>query len=456
MIVREMLERMEQRAPVCVMLRAMLENVFAPERLDRLFERTAEAQENRTLLFSTVADMMGLVALKIQPSVHAAYQKRKQEIGVTAKAVYDKLQRTEPNVSRAVVRDIATQLASIKHKLKGGCKALLPGYRLKIIDGNHFRRTERRLRELRTLNAAPLPGQCLVVLDPQTKLAIEVFPCEDGHAQERSLLPAVLETVKRGDLWIADRNFCTLDFLSGIQRRRAHFIIRRHAALPCQLVGKRKKIGRSETGIVFEQALQLLNSDGTPGITLRRVTVELYEPTRDGEREIHLLTNLPGSVTALRVAELYRGRWTIETAFQEMAENLSGEIETLGYPRAALFAFCMALASFNLLSVILSALRAAQRADTQVSIFYVCDEIAHTYRGLDLVLNDRDWAQAFGSLTPAELARKLEQIAATVDLSRYRKHPRGPKKPPPKMIKTKRNHVSTARILNASRGKSYW
>jgi IS4 transposase len=452
-----MLERMEQRAPVCVMLRAMLENVFAAERLDRLFERTADTQENKTLLFSTVADMMGLVALKIQPSVHAAYQKRKQEIGVTAKAVYDKLQRTEPKVSQALVRDIACQLAGIKRKLKRGCKDLLPGYRLKIIDGNHFRRTERRLQELRTLNAAPLPGQCLVVLDPQTKLAVDVFPCEDGHAQERSLLPAVLETVNRGDLWIADRNFCTLGFLAGIKQRRAHFIIRQHAALPCQLVGKRRKLGRSETGVVFEQAVQLLDPDGTPGISLRRVTVELYEPTRDGEREVHLLTNLPRTVTALRVAELYRGRWTIETAFQEIAENLSGEIETLGYPRAALFAFCMALVSFNLLSVILSALQAAQDADAaaQVSIFYVCDEISHTYRGLDLVLTDRDWLQAFGSLTAAQLARKLEQIAAAVDLSRYRKHPRGPKKPPPKMIKTKRNHVSTARILNTSRGKTY-
>lgn len=455
MVVREVLERMERRAPVCVMLRAMLENVFAADRLDRLFENTAQTQENKTLLFSTVVDMMGLVALKIQPSVHAAYQERKQEIGVTAKAVYDKLQRTEPCVSQIVVRDSASQLGDVMRKLKHGRQELLPGYYVKIVDGNHFRRTERRLRELRTLNAAPLPGQCLVVLDPQAKLAIDVFPCEDGHAQERSLLPAVLETASRGDLWIADRNFCTLEFLRGVKRRRAHFIIRQHALLPCRLAGQRRKAGRSETGVVFEQALQLLDADGTPTTTLRRVTVELAQPTRDGDHEVHFVTNLPPSVAALQTAELYRKRWTIETAFQEIAENLSGEIETLGYPRAALFAFCMALAAFNLLSVILSSFRAAQNGEEadEISIFYLCDEISHTYRGLDLVLNDGDWANAFGSLTPAQLARKLEHIAEGVDLSRYRKHKRGPKKPPPKMNKTKRNHVSTARVLNESRGK---
>jgi len=450
MLVREMLERMQVRAPACVMLRAMLENVFAAERLDRLFEKTSQTQENKTLLFSTVADIMGLVALKIHPSVHAAYQARKEEVGVTAKALYDKLQRTEPCVSQMMVRDSGARLAAVVGKLPGGRRELLPGYRVKIIDGNHLRRTERRLAALRVLNAAPLPGHCLAVLDPQVKLAIDVFPCEDAHAQERTLLPAVLETVVRGDLWIADRNFCTMDFLLGIKRRRAHFIIRQHGgSLRNRLVGQRKKVGRCETGMVYEQSLQLLDEDGAVLATIRRVTVQLDQPTRDGDREIHILTNLPQSVTALRVAELYRGRWTIETAFAEIAENLAGEIETLGYPRAALFAFCMALVGFNLMSVILTAMRSAPKADKtlEVSMYYVCDEIAHTYRGLDLVLNGREWTKAFAQLSPAQLARKLAEIVSLIDLSRYRKHKRGPKKPPPKMNKTKRNHVSTARVL---------
>jgi IS4 transposase len=453
MIVREMMERMEQRAPVCVMLRAMLENVFAAERLDRLFEQTAELQENKTLLFSVVADIMGLVALKIKPSVHAAYQARQAEIGVTAKAVYDKLQRTEPCVSRMMVRDSGARLRDVLSKLKVQPRELVPGYRVKIADGNHLRRTERRLSELRVLNAAPLPGHCLVVLDPQARLMIDVFPCEDGHAQERTLLPALLETVMRNDLWIMDRNLCTMQVLLGIKQKRACFIVREHGgSLRSQLIGKRKKIGRSDTGMVYEQGMQLLDTDGNVLLTLRRVTVELDEPTRDGEHEIHILTNLPQRITALRVAELYRKRWNIETAFQELAANFAGEIETLGYPRAALFAFCMALVSFNMLSVIRSVLTArAEDSGMEVSIYYLCDEIAHAYRGLDLILNPADWTKAYAGLTVTQLARALERIASGVDLSRYRKHSRGPKKPPPKMSKKARPHVSTARVLAAAK-----
>jgi hypothetical protein len=190
-------------------------------------------------------------------------------------------------------------LAAILRKLKQSTP-LVSGYRVKIIDGNHFRRTERRLRELRAMNAAPLPGQALAVLDPQARLMIDMFPCEDGHAQERSLLPAVLETVEPRDLWIADRNFCTQDFLLGITRRRAFFIIRQHAqSLRRELIGKRRKVGRTDTGVVYQQMLRLLDVDGNEVAHLRRVTVKLDQPTRDGDGEIHILTNLPKRISAL-------------------------------------------------------------------------------------------------------------------------------------------------------------
>jgi len=351
-----------------------------------------------------------------------------------------------------MVRDSGTQLRDVLAKLKAPRRELLPGYRVKVVDGNHLRRTERRIGELRPLNAAPLPGHCLVVLDPQAKLAIDMFPCEDAHAQERTLLPALLETVRFDDLLIMDRNLCTMQVLLGIKRRRAFFAIREHAgSLRSTLIGKRKKIGRCDTGTIHEQALQLLDTDGTLLATVRRVTVELDAPTRDGEREIHVLSNLPSRVTAMRIAELYRKRWTIETAFQEIAANFAGEIETLGYPKAALFAFSMALVTFNILSLVMTAMRAGLKPDqADVSIYYVCDEIAHAYRGLDFALDGEHWTNAYANLTPAQVARLLQRLAAAIDLSRYRKHKRGPKKPPPKLNKTNRNHVSTARILAAA------
>jgi IS4 transposase len=457
MILRELVERFERETPFCVMLRATLENVLADERINAIFDATAQRQRTEELYFSSVADIMGSVACRLHPSVHAAYQARIAEIGVTVKAVYDKLQRTEPGVSRAIVRDTAERMAAIISRTGGTLPELLPGYDVRILDGNHLRRTERRIGELRGLNSAPLPGHALVVLDPRLHLARDVFPCEDGHAQERRLLPQVLETVKQRQLWIADRNFCTTGFLFGIISRQAYFAIRQHAqSLRYELVGKRKRVAATDTGIVYEETMRIYDEDGN-NKKIRRITVELYEPTRDGDAEIHILTNLPKKVTAVRIAELYRKRWRIETAFQELAQNLHGEVVTLGYPKAALFAFCMALLAYNVYSVMQAAMRAAhgsEKIENEFSLYYLADEISHTYRGLAVALPSSYWKKHYAQLTPAHLARELVRIARTVYLPRYRKHKRGPKKETKKFNKRHRGHVSTARVLAKRRSSS--
>ena len=149
------------------------------------------------------------------------------------------------------------------------------------------------------------------------------------------------------------------------------------------------------------------------------------------------------------IADLYRRRWTIETAFQELEATLHGEVNTLGYPKAALFAFCMALVAYNVLSIVQAALRAAhgEEVSDQVSFYYLCDEVAGTYRGLLIAIPAAYWERTYAKLTPTQMARRLVALAQGIDLSRYRKHKRGPKKPTTSFNKHNRGHTSTARIL---------
>jgi IS4 transposase len=452
MILKEVFERFAKKAPVGVMVRATLENVLSAERLNALFEENAAQQYSGQLLFSAVADIMGKVVCQIHPTVNAAYIERKKELGVTAKSVYDKLKGIESPVSRALVRDTGARMQAIIDATGGIGKPLVPGYRTKIVDGNHLRRTDRRIGELRKLNAAPLPGKALVVFDPQYRLVLDVFPCEDGHAQERSLLPELLETVEESDLWIADRNFCTVAYLAGIAVRRAAFIIRQHAKLPVVLKGVRQRVGETDTGVVCEQAMDVVAAKGEVR-TYRRVTVLLNGSTRDGDRELHLVTNLPKRISATRIADLYRGRWKIETAFQEVAENLEGEIKALGYPKAALFGFCMALVTYNLLSVVRAAVQSVhgEEAAEKLSTYYVANEVASTHFGMSLILEDDFWRARYAHLTPQQMASELKRLAGRMQLYKYTKHKWTPKKRPSKKKETKQRdspHISTARVLN--------
>lgn len=449
MMLPKVFENFVNGSPVSVMLRAILEHALPAAEIDQLFTDTAEQQYTRELLFSSIVDLMAEVVCRIRPSVHAGYKADPTKFGVSVRAVYDKLEHTEPSIASALVAHVAGKLAPIIQRLGGGLPALLSDYRVRILDGNHLAGTQHRLKELRTLAAGALPGQTLAVLDAHTMLVTDVLCCEDGHAQERALLPAVIPLIAERDAWIADRNFCTTEFWFALADRHAYGVIRHHANLTWQAVGKRRYVGRSDTGRVYEQRGRIHDESGNP-LELRRITVELDVPTRDGDTEIHILTNLPSRVRAKVIARLYQKRWTIETAFQELTVVLKCEVNTLAYPKAALFGFCVALLAYNVLSVVKAALRAAHGAakiEAILSTYYLADEIAGTYRGMMIAIPQEHWG-VFATMAPARLAKVLKEMAAKVELAKLTKHPRGPKKPRPPRQRNKRvTHVATARVL---------
>ena len=441
-------ERFVEKSPVTVIVRALMEVVLAEAKLDKLFEKTAQTGYTRELLFSTLVKMMTLVVCGVRQSIGAVYKAMSDEIGVSKTAVYDKLNRLEPEVSRALVQATAIDLATIIHQLGGNAPDLLPSYRVKVLDGNGLGATEHRLEVLRNNGAGALPGKSLVVLDPALGLAIDIFPCEDGHAQERSLLPLVLKTVEAGDLWIGDRNLCTTGFLFGLDSRQAAFIIRQHQNLPWQAETELVWEGDTDGGQVFSQT-GVVNYEGQQ-LRCRRVVVRLEQPTRDEESEIALLTNVPDTdASAVLVAQLYRKRWRIETLFQVATETFHCEIKTLGYPRAALFSFSMALVAYNLFSCLKSVLASVHGADflEKLSYYYLADELEGTYRGMMIALPPTEW-QDFGQMSLTPFSSLLQEWARSVNLEAFTSTPRKAKKKKPKpAYDPSHPHVSTARLL---------
>jgi hypothetical protein len=436
--------------PICVMARAVLQRLLDPQHLDQLFARAAQRQYTHELLFSTLVDLLSRVILKQEPSVYAAYRTLEQQLPVSDQSIYNKLQHVELSVSAALVHESARRVAPVIDQLRAKLPPFVPGYHVRFLDGNHLAATEHRLTELRSTWAAPLPGIVLAVLDQERLTVTDVLLTEDGQAQERSLLQAIYPLVRKKDVWVADRNFCTLGLLWNIFCRGGFFVIRQHGNLQGTLLGKRQAKGRCETGYVYEQRLRLETEEGGV-LEVRRITVELDEPTRDGDTEIHVLTNLPAKkVPAVKVAEIYRKRWTIEGLFFEAAQTLSCEIDTLCYPKAALFAFCLGLLVSNAVALLKAALRATHGEEVvqkKLSAYYLALEIRQTYAGMMVAIGPAYW-EVFTTCSDAALAQVLKEIAHQVSLQRFRKTPRGPKKPPPQRKKYKNGeHVSTVRLI---------
>lgn len=449
MLMSDLFDRFAKKAPVAVMARASLEFALDPPAVDAIFSRCAERQYERKLLFSTMVDLTALVVCGAHPSVHAAYRAMRQQVPVSLTAVYDKLGGVEMPTTEALVAHSAARLRPVIAAL-GTAEQWLPGFRIRVLDGNHLAATERRLQVLWACAAGPLPGQSLVVLEPEVGLVVQMVGCEDGHAQERTLLEPIIAAAEPGDVYIADRNFCTRGFLFGLANRPSHFIIRQHAKLPVESCGTLRRCGRTDTGAVFEQAITLHKDGGE--LRVRRIVIRLDTPTRDGDTEMAILTELPPSIDAATVCDLYRRRWTIETLFARVERNLQSEIAALGYPKAALFGFGVALVAANVFALVHAAMEAAKRADKSVadmplSEFAIVNAARSAHDGMDIVLDDEVWT-AFHAMAPRTFAKRLLGWAAHSDWQRFRKAVRGPKKPVPQRTRFKdKPHVSTARLL---------
>lgn len=455
-----------QGSPITVMAAAAVTRLLSAERLDAIFDKSRQEQYNRDILFSSAFYLMAGVVIGTRNSIHHAYQTATENVGVSVVSVYGKLQNIETSTSQAIVRDMADQVIGLIDQMDGALPPLLSGYNPKILDGNCLASSEHRIKELRTTAAGALPGKSLVVLDPRRRVMVDVFPCQDGHAQERALLGEVLPTVRPDDLWINDRNFCVFSFLAGIAQRQAYFITRLHGGMACetQIVEPRELEAREvQGGIVYQRPVRVRGSgSGGQGeeLELRRVRIYLEKTTRDGDGYIDLLTNLPDSgpkaVGADKVAELYRSRWKIETAFQELAGHLNSEINALGYPKAALFGFCVALVVFNAMSLMKAALRGrhgALKIESEVSDYYIAAELESTSRGMLMAIPPRKWS-VFEKMADAQFTAVMLMLAGKVNLAHYKKHPRGPKKPQPKRTYDPAHpHVSTSKILDQRKPK---
>jgi hypothetical protein len=444
------LQRFMERSPIPVMVRALLERVLTLERLNACFERATAKQYTRELLFSSLFELMSLVVLKAFPSVNSAYLAQRARIGVSITSVYNKLNGLEPDVPAALVEDTAQELGQIVTRLGAPCAPLLSGYQVKMLDGNCLAGTEHRLAVLRDKSAGALPGKSLVMYDPAQEIATHVMPCKDGHAQERSLFGAVLEHVAANDVEVMDRNFCVRTLLFGIAGKGGYFICRHHKQMPYRVLSALVKIGETDTGTVYEQAIEV-SAEESGTAQWRAITIRLKKATRDGDKELVILTNLTRTAAdAIQIAEIYRKRWKIETMFQELEAHLHSEINTLGYPQAALFGFCVALIAYNVLAVVKAALRCVhgeEKIRNEVSGYYIAGEISRTHEGMQVAIDSEEWA-VFQTMTQQIFVAALVQLAQNVDLAKYKKHRRGPKKKAqPRTSSKDEPHVSTARLL---------
>ena len=422
----KLIERFGVAAPIALMTRVLAQG-FAGSSLDGVFEANRNSQYPFNAKFSAIALAVADVALCCSENFNQSYKKHKENLGISLQSFYSKINGTETSVSEATVSSSAAKAIALQDELNFRPWEIIRGYRFLAVDGNVLAKTDKRLGVLRESKGAPMPGKVVARFDLQRQIFDRAYLIEDGHAQETGMCDRVASDLSPDDVIVADRMYCIISFFESIAGSKAHFIIRQHGRLHGILIGKRKRIGRCSTGMVYEQALKVSKAEDS--MIVRRITIERDEPTRDGEMEVHLLSSLPLEIDALQIANIYRLRWDEENAFHVLQMTFTCELATVGHPRAALFLFSMAMLAFNLRQVILASLYAehSEKDVSEVSNFHLSKEVSDTTIGMLIVIPEEAWI-AFTPKTNSSVAKLLRRISSKINLANYRKSKRGPRK----------------------------
>lgn len=449
----KVIERFAKRAPAATMFVGLLSRILSEESLDKIFRDHSQHQVESPILFSYLVEVLTPVVVGKSKTVNTSH--RELGLNVSRQAVYDKLKGVEAEVTSAMIRETSRQLIQIRELAGLDRQDLIPGYDCFIFDGKTYNATEHRLIETRTDSRCPLPGRCISLLNASHGLFVDVEGDPNANRCERKIFDRMQPRLEKDSVYIGDRNFCDGILIENFMDAGANYVVRLHGASPArrEIPGVKSKEVRKVSGErITEREIEVkLPKRGWTKV--RMTTVHLKKKTRNGDRVIHLLSNLPESVSSITISNGYRGRWTIENSFGYMSRCLNAEIRTLCYPGAAGLCFALALLLYNVMKTIMQFLskfgkqpKSAQK--TELSMHYIASEISSYYAGLLIAADQKEWRSIL-SMSIRKFVAWLKQVASYAQLSKYKKDPRGPKKKPPARKFNGSRHVATQTILEA-------
>jgi len=130
--------------------------------------------------------------------------------------------------------------------------------------------------------------------------------------------------------------------------------------------------------------------------------------SESAESVIRLSTNLSASVDAATLTALHRKRWCIESGFQRLEAVPHSAIRSLGYPRAALPRFTVAMLADNVLSLLQRVLEHAHRNEhpqREVSTYHLAEHVRSGYEGMLIALPVEPWSRMTNE-SPSALAQR--------------------------------------------------
>lgn len=377
-----------------------------------------------------------------------------RRLPVSLPAAYGKLRRVPVAVSEEMLRRCTARLMDLLPPDPGaGLPPSLAGFNGLVLDAQTIKGLDRRLKATRGVRGGLLGGRTLAALSLRTGLIVETTACEDGYANEASLLPAALPRVRGAvpgpRLWVADRQFCFLAHLEGFTAEAGDAFIVRHRAdarfTPDPACPVRE--GTEARGRVWTEVRGTLRAHHPE----RQREVRLITLRRPGKQTVRVVTSLLDGdrYPAADVLEVYLARWGIERVFQQITEVFGLQRLIGSSPGAAIFQFTLCALWYNVIQAFKRFVApGGPTTAAAVSGENLFDDVKRHLIACDVLAPLASVAAALPpDPTPAALRDRLDVLLRPLWTPRWiRSPPKNPDRHRPHSGGT-RNHASAYRVI---------
>jgi Transposase DDE domain len=446
-----------RRSPLAASVLEACDYMFDDQLLASIWEHGRGRCYEDTLTFDALLRLMRDALIRHGGSAHQLFVELESDNKnpVDESNFYRKLSRTPADVSRGLLSGCTQRLALLMPQTRRSLPGCFDGFELIIADGKKIKNATKRLKPARGYQGALLGATALVALNLRSGMAIAFSDSLDGMTNDVplvcELMPQLYELFPdRPILTIWDRQFDDVRTFGRLSTRPQDAWIVRVAQMKTPFAAEESVKTVDSLGRAVLDEVGLLGKEDK-AMRVRRIT--LFRDNAAGEENIVVQSNLLDRrrYPAADLLGLYRERWGIEQAFQQVTQTFSLEHLIGSSPKATLLQFSFCLLLYNLMQLIRAWVADnGQVLASTVSLFYLFNDCRKELEAW-AYHTDGSWPRTHR--TAAQMRQRLAQLLEDIwDPIRYTKN--ADKRPRPKPKPKQRLHGGYSSMQRVLEGRA--
>ncbi len=335
----------------------VLQNHVTETLCEEVFEQTRDKERQRAWSLHALVWFWMAVTLRAPKTLTEVLDESRKggdnlvpEVPATSEAFFEKCKGWRPDFFAELFTRVGSKLLPEAPAIYAQQVAELRKHfpEIWVMDGSQLAEVAHRLKILRKVQGAVLPGRLMAFYDIFRGLTRALAFEPDAARNENLLAKEALEHVPEGTLLVGDRLYGMPTYFAELAKRKAYGVFRRNATPKVEVVEvlSRKRDGR----VLLEDVLVRLGS-GSNGAPRPLVRLIRY---RARKKKLDLFVSVlePTKLPAQKAVELYGLRWGVERMFYDLKEVLNLNRFYAGNPNAVAMQIYAATLVYNAFRVI--------------------------------------------------------------------------------------------------------